>query len=66
MAMFRFIPVIGITGYARFFAVALENLVIIANGMSSPVMLLIFNVDVRKYALNVFRNNAISTVLVVM
>ncbi|KAJ1367608.1 hypothetical protein KIN20_028549 [Parelaphostrongylus tenuis] len=57
MAMFQLIPLVGVTGYTRFFVVVFENLIIIANDMSSPVMLLFFNRDVRKLVRNLFRNN---------
>ncbi|KAJ1350025.1 hypothetical protein KIN20_005725 [Parelaphostrongylus tenuis] len=62
LAMFK-IPLIGLSGYARFYVVALENLVMIANSMSSPIMLLIFNRDVQKLARGVFQNNTTPTVL---
>ncbi|KAJ1346655.1 hypothetical protein KIN20_001531 [Parelaphostrongylus tenuis] len=57
MAMFKFIPALRITGYARFYIVAFENFAIISNAISLPVMLCLFNRDVREHARDLFRKS---------
>ncbi|KAJ1354282.1 hypothetical protein KIN20_011165 [Parelaphostrongylus tenuis] len=64
LAMFRIIPIVGITGYARFFVFAFANLTIIVGVMSSSIMLFIFNKEVREHVRSLFWNNTTPTVLV--
>ncbi|KAJ1363620.1 hypothetical protein KIN20_023528 [Parelaphostrongylus tenuis] len=56
VVMFKFIPILGVTGHRRFIVVGIENLIIIANLVVSPVLLLTFNRDVQKMASDVFRS----------
>ncbi|KAJ1350032.1 hypothetical protein KIN20_005735 [Parelaphostrongylus tenuis] len=48
LAMFKIIPAIGETGYPRLVA-TFVNLIIIADNIVSPIMMLIFNRDVRRH-----------------
>ncbi|KAK6749996.1 hypothetical protein RB195_002160 [Necator americanus] len=52
---FTFIPKFYVTGYGRFFTTSTTSLIIIANNMASPIVLLIFNKDIWKYTRRMLR-----------
>ncbi|EYC22012.1 hypothetical protein Y032_0018g3663 [Ancylostoma ceylanicum] len=47
---FIFIPQIRVTGYARFFVSPITTFTTLANDMAPPIVLLLYNKDIQKYA----------------
>ncbi|KAK6752053.1 hypothetical protein RB195_003463 [Necator americanus] len=48
VAAFIFLPFLGIDGYGQFYVNMLLNLILIANNLMTPIVILSFNVDVRQ------------------
>ncbi|KIH58506.1 hypothetical protein ANCDUO_11286, partial [Ancylostoma duodenale] len=47
---FTFLPKLHVTGYARFFITSIISLSIIANNLAPPIILLMYNKDIGRYA----------------
>ncbi|RCN52399.1 hypothetical protein ANCCAN_01442 [Ancylostoma caninum] len=51
---FTFLPKLNVTGHARFFITSIITLSIIANNLAPPIILLMYNKDIRRYARQAF------------